>query len=98
MFSDANIKAPNAKFLSSNVHPGFNLFRQSPLIVINLWQPNLLMAMQISLLDNFQMWMFHFMKMYKYLDMYNAICLYMSAYHNLTQKNPSFDNVSQWNL
>jgi hypothetical protein len=40
---------------------------------------------------------FHFIKTHKRLDKYNAIWLSMPAYHHLTQKNKSYEEVSQWN-
>jgi hypothetical protein len=53
--------------------------------------------MQIGMLDHLQKWIFHFMKTHERLDKYNAICLAMPAYHNLTPKNKSYEEVSQWN-
>jgi hypothetical protein len=53
--------------------------------------------MQIGMLDHLQKWIFHFMKTHKRLDKYNAIWLSMPAYHDLTTKNKSDEEVSQWN-
>jgi hypothetical protein len=53
--------------------------------------------MQISMLDHLQKWIFHFKKTHERLDMYNAIWLSVPAYHDLTPKNESYDEVSQWN-
>jgi hypothetical protein len=53
--------------------------------------------MQISMLDHLQKWIFHVMKMHEWLDKYNAIGLSVPAYHDLTQKNKSYEEVSQWN-
>jgi hypothetical protein len=53
--------------------------------------------MQIGMLDHLQMWIFHFMKTHERLDKYNAIWLSVPAYHDLTQKNKSYAEVSQWN-
>jgi len=53
--------------------------------------------MQIGMHDHLQKWIFHFMKMHKRLDKFNAIWLSVPAYHNLTPKNQSYEEVSQWN-
>jgi len=53
--------------------------------------------MQIGMLDHLQKWIFHFMKTQKHRDKYNGIWLSMAAYHNLTPKNTSYEEVSQWN-
>jgi len=37
------------------------------------------------------------MKMHERLDKYNAIWLSVPAYHDLTPKNKSYEEVSQWN-
>jgi len=37
------------------------------------------------------------MKTHERLDKYNAIWLSMPAYHDLTPKNQSYEEVSQWN-
>jgi len=47
--------------------------------------------------DHLQKWIFHFMKMHEWLDKYNAIWLSVLAYHDLTPKNKSYEEVSQWN-
>jgi len=97
MLSDANIKAANAELSSRHVHRGFNVFRHIPCIVSDLPKPNLLHTMQIGMLDHLQKWIFHFMKMHEWLDKYNAIWLSVPAYHDLTPKNKSYEEVSQWN-
>jgi hypothetical protein len=51
--------------------------------------------MQIGMLDHLQKWIFHFMKTYEQLDKYNAIWLSVPAYHDLTPKNKSYEEVSQ---
>jgi hypothetical protein len=43
-----------------------------------------------------QKWNFQFMKTHKWLDKYNAILLSVPAYHNLTPKTTSYEEVSQW--
>jgi len=53
--------------------------------------------MQNGMLDHLQKWIFHFMRTHEWLDKYNAIWLSVPAYHNLTPKNKSYDDVSQWN-
>jgi hypothetical protein len=52
---------------------------------------------QISILDHLQKWIFHFMKTQKRLDKYCVIWLSVPAYHDLTPKTKSFEEVSQWN-
>jgi len=53
--------------------------------------------MQIAMLDHLQKWIFHFMRTHERLDKYNAICLSVPAYHDLTPKTKSYEEVSQWN-
>jgi hypothetical protein len=65
--------------------------------VNDLPKPNLLHTMQIGMLDHLQKWIFHFMKMHERLDKYNAIWLSVPAYHDLTPKTMSYEEVSQWN-
>jgi len=71
--TDANTKVANAKLSSCYVHQGFNVFRHIPCIVSHLPKPDLLHTMQIGMLDHLQKWIFHFMKMYEWLDKFNAI-------------------------
>jgi hypothetical protein len=52
--------------------------------------------MQIGVLDQSQKWIFHFMKIHEWLDKYSAIWLSMAPYHNLTPRNQSYDEASQW--
>jgi len=73
------------------------VFRHIPGIVSNLPKPHLLHTMQIGMLDHLQKWIFHFMKRHERLDKYNAMWLSVPAYHNLTPKNKSYEEVSQWN-
>jgi len=73
------------------------VFLHIPCIVSNLPKPDLLHTMQIGMLDHLQKWIFHFMKTHKRLDKDNAIWLSMPAYHALTPKNKSYEEVSQWN-
>ena len=37
------------------------------------------------------------MKMHERVNKYNAIWLFVPAYHDLTPKNKSYEEVSQWN-
>jgi hypothetical protein len=53
--------------------------------------------MQIGMLDLFEKSIFHIMKRHKWLDMYYEMWLSVPAYHNLTPKNMSYEEVSQWN-
>ena len=94
---DANTKAADADFLSRHVHRGLNVFRYTPCIASDLPKPDLPHTMQIGMHDHLQKWIFHFMKMHKRLDKFNAIWLSVPAYHNLTPKNKSYEEVSQWN-
>jgi len=73
------------------------VFRHIPSIVSNLPKPDLLHTMQIGMLDHLQKWIFHFMKTHGWLDKYNALWLSVPAYHDLTLKNKSYEEVSQWN-
>jgi len=72
------------------------MFRHIPCIISDLPKPNLLHKMQIGMLDHLEWWIFHIMKTRKRLDMYNAIWLSAPAYHDLTQKNKSYEEVSEW--
>jgi len=96
MLSDANTKPADAELSSHHVHQGFNVFRDIPCIVSDLPKPDLLHTMQIGNLDHLQNWIFHFMKTHEWLDKYNAIWLSVPAYHDLTPKNKSYEEVSQW--
>jgi hypothetical protein len=60
-------------------------------------KPDLLHTMQIGMLDHLQKWIFHFIKTHERLDKYNALWLSVPAYHDLTPKNQSYEEVSQWN-
>jgi len=97
MLSDANTKAANAELSSCHVHRGFNMFRHVPCILSDLPMPYLLHTMQIGMLDHLQKWIFHFMKTHEWLDKYNSIWLSVPVYHDLTTKNMSYEEVSQWN-
>ena len=94
--SDANTKAADAELSSRHVHHGFNVLRHIPCIVSDLPKPALLHTLQIGILDHLQMWIFHVMKTHRRLDRYNAIWLYVPAYHELTPKNKSYEEVSHW--
>jgi hypothetical protein len=51
----------------------------------------------IGMLDHLQKWIFHFMKTHERRDKYNATSLSMPAYHDLTPKTKSYEEVSEWN-
>ena len=53
--------------------------------------------MQIGMLHHLQKWIFHFMKTQEWLNKYDAIWLSVPAYHDLTPKYMSHEEVSQWN-
>jgi len=95
--SNADTKAANAELSSRHVHKGFDLFWHIPCIVSDLSKPDLLHTMQIGMLEHLQKWIFHFMKTHERLDKYNAIWLSVPAYHDLTPKKKSYEEVSQWN-
>jgi len=59
--------------------------------------PDLPHTMQIGMLEHLQKWIFHIMMTHERLDKYNAIWLSLPAYHDLTPKNKSHEEVSQWN-
>jgi len=86
MLSDANTKAANAELFSHHVHCRFNVFQHIPCILSDILKSYHLYTMQIGMLDDLQKWIFHFVKMHEWLDMYNAIWLSVPAYHNLTPK------------
>jgi hypothetical protein len=65
--------------------------------VSDLPKPDLLHPMQIGMLDHLQNWIFHFMKKHERLAKYSAIWLSVPAYNNLTLKNETYEEVSQWN-
>jgi len=83
--------------MSRHVDPGLKLFRPIPCIVSDLLKPDLYHTMQIGMLDHIQKWIFHFMKTPERLDKYNAIWLSMPAYHDLTPKKKTYEDVSHSN-
>jgi hypothetical protein len=95
--SDANTKAADAELSLHLVHSRFNLSQHIPCIVSDHPKPALLNSMQIGMLDHLQKLIFNNMKMHEWLDKYNAIWLSVPAYHDLTPKNRSYEEVSQWN-
>jgi hypothetical protein len=46
--------------------------------------------------DNLRKWIFDFMNTHEWLDRYNSICSSVPAYHDLTAKNKSYEEDSQW--
>jgi len=95
--SDAKTQAVNAELWSRLVHPVFNGFRHIAWIVSDLPKPNLLHTMQIGTLDHLQKWINHCMKTHERRDKYNSIWLFVPAYQDLTPRNQSYEEVSQWN-
>jgi hypothetical protein len=53
--------------------------------------------MQLGMLDPLQKWIVYFLNTHEWLGKFNAIWLSMPAYHDLTLKNESYEEVSQWN-
>jgi len=51
--------------------------------------------MQIGMLHHLQMWIIHFMKTHERLNKDNAIWLSLPAYHDLSPKTKSDEEVSQ---
>jgi len=96
--SHDNMEASNAELLSHYVHEEFNVFWHIPCIMSNLPKPDLLHTMPIGRLDHLLKWIFHFMKTHKRLEKYNAIWSSVLAYHDLTPKTKSYEEVSQWNV
>jgi len=94
---DANTTAADTKLSSRHVHQGFNVFQHNLCIMRDLPKPDVLNTMQIGMLDHLQKWIFRFMKTHKRLDNYNAIWFSVPAYHDLTPKTNSYEEVSQWN-
>jgi hypothetical protein len=97
MLSDDNTKAANPELSSRHVHQGFNVFRHIPFNGSDLPKPDQHHTMQIGWVDHLQKWIFHFMKTHKRLDKYNPIWSSVPAYHDLTPKIKSYEEVSQWN-
>jgi hypothetical protein len=73
------------------------MVRHIPCIMSDLPDPDLLHTLQNVMHNNFQKWIFHFMKTHERLDKFNAIWLSVPAYRDLTPKNKSYVEVSQWN-
>jgi hypothetical protein len=97
MLGDAKPNAANAECSSRLVYQRFDVFCKILFILTNLRKPDLLHTMQIGMLDHLQEWIFHFMKTHQGFNKSNAIWLSVPAYHNLTPKHKSNDEVSQWN-
>ena len=73
------------------------MFRNNPCILSDLPMPGLLYSMQISLLGHIQKWTFHFMKTHERLNRYNATWFSVPAYHDITPKTKSYEELSEWN-
>jgi len=95
--NDTNTKASNTKLSLCHVHRAFNVILHIPCVVSDLPKPDILHTMQIGMLDHLQKWILHFMNTHERLNKYNAIWLSVPAYHDLTPKNKSYEEVSQWN-
>ena len=95
--SDANNMAANFELSLHRVHQGFNVFRHIPCILSDLPMPNLLHTMQICMLEHLQKWIFHCMNAHEWHNKYVAIWLSGPACHDLTPRNKSYEDVSQWN-
>jgi hypothetical protein len=48
------------------------------------------------MLEHLEKFIFHFIKMLKQLNKYNAVWLSVPAYHNLILQNKSFEEIPQW--
>jgi hypothetical protein len=95
--SNSNTMAGNVELSTSDVHLEFHLFRHSPCIVMGLLKPYLLHTMRIGILDHLQKSIFHFMKLHERVGKFKGIWLSLPAYHDLTPKDKSYEEVSQWN-
>jgi hypothetical protein len=65
MLSDANTTKGNVECSSQNVYHAFNIFGHNLCVFSYLSKCDLLHTMQIRMLAQRQMWMFHFMMTYK---------------------------------
>jgi hypothetical protein len=54
-------------------------------------------TIQIGMLDHLRKWIFNFMITHKRLDNYNPIWLSVPAYHDLTPKDKSYEEVFESN-
>jgi hypothetical protein len=97
LLSEANRQAANDELSSRHFDRGFNVFRQIPCIVNDCPKSSHLHTMQLGMLDHHQKSIFHFMTTHERLDKYNGIWLSVPAYQDLTSKNKSYEEVSQWN-
>jgi hypothetical protein len=50
----------------------------------------------IGMHDHLQKWIFHFMMMHERHNKHSGIWLFVPVYHDLRQKNISYEEVSQW--
>jgi len=73
------------------------VFQHIPYIVRDISKLDLLYTMQIGILDHLKQWIFHFMQTNEQLDKYNAIWVSVPAYHDLTPKKKSYEEVCPWN-
>jgi len=94
--SDENTKSADTEHWFRHVRWGFNMLWHILCIVSDLLKLDLLLSLQISMLDNLQIWILHFLNMYKWLYMFNAILLSLPAYHDLTPEYISYEDIVQW--
>jgi hypothetical protein len=80
--SDAYTKVADAELSLCHVYRRFNMIEHIRCIISDL-----LRTILIGKLDHLQKWIFHLMKTHEQLDKYNAIWLFVPAYHHLTQNN-----------
>jgi len=95
--SNANTMAADAKCSSCHVHWVFNMFRHIPCKVRDHQMTDYRYILQISMIDHLQTWIFHLLTTHTQGDKYNALCLSVRAYHDLTPKHKLFEHCSQWN-
>jgi len=62
-----------------------------------LAKPDHLNSIQIGILHHLLKCIFHLIRMDERLDKYTAILLSVPAYHDLTPKIKSYNEVSEWN-
>jgi len=97
MLINVDTKAAKAELLLRIVHRGFSISWHIRCIVSNTPKPDLLRTMQMGMCDHLQMWIFYFTKTDEQLNKYNAIWSSVPAYHDLTPKKKSYEEVSPWN-
>jgi hypothetical protein len=89
MLSNANTNPATTELTLCHVHGEFNGFRHVPCIISEPLERTLLHTTQIDMLEHLEKFIFHFIKMLKQLNKYNAVWLSVPAYHNLILQNKS---------